>query len=103
MSDFEVMKECKQAYELLYDLLENCMNEFDDTNFKKVLRDLEDLYQKNWKRVSPKKEVKCFRCGKPLVISDLIDYAYVCENCDENMYLSECESGYAWWLEKECE
>lgn len=103
MTSEEILKECKTAYEILYDLLENASDDFDDEIFKATMEELGTIYSENWHDNLPPKELHCFRCGSKLKISDLIDYAYLCEDCDENMYLSECEGGYAWWLEKECE
>lgn len=34
-------------------------------------------------------EKRCPHCGRPLFLSDLEQYDYVCSECDENFY--ECE------------
>ena len=38
-----------------------------------------------------KTDAKCPKCGQPLYYSDLMDYEYVCVQCDENFYSIECE------------
>lgn len=34
---------------------------------------------------------KCPKCGKDLAPSDVAEYAYVCEHCDENFYHIEID------------
>ena len=103
MNNFEVMKECKIAYEILNDLLDNCVEDFDRDILEDAISELENIYSDAFVEVEPKQEVRCGKCGQPMIISDLIGYAYLCKECDENMYLCEGDVDYAWWLEKECE
>ncbi len=46
----------------------------------------EDIEWLEFKDVEP---AKCPRCGWPLLKSDLVDYDFVCMNCDENFYRFE--------------
>src|SRR5574344_1322380 len=114
MSDYEILKESKQAYEILNDLVENCplLEDIEDTkslemirkinNIKGTMETLTDFYNKAWENLSIngkelETQVKCPRCNRNLVISDLIGYAYLCKNCDENYYYTECEVEESWW------
>lgn len=126
MSNYEVLKECKVVYECLQDLLDNCEYIGDeDTQSIEQLKDrntiinainlMEDLYDKAYNNeqnkeelgeevvysetLKPKSATSCPHCGKEMYISDIIGYAYVCPNCDENFYYTECDTGYAWWNE----
>lgn len=126
MNNYEVLKECKIVYEYLQDLLENCEYIGDeDTKSIELLKDrntiintidlMEKLYNKAYQNeeskeelgeevvynetLKPKSAVNCPHCGKEMYVSDIIDYAYVCPNCDENFYSMECDNGYAWWNE----
>ena len=126
MNNYEVLKECKIVYEYLQDLLDNCEYiDNEDTQSTYKLRDrntiiktidlMERLYSKAYENeenkeqlgeeivynetLKPKSTVNCPHCDKEMYISDIIDYAYVCPNCDENFYSMECDSGYIWWNE----
>lgn len=76
------------------------IKEFRDTikrkKYNKLLKQYEKEENKNKRRYLKKiiykkysTNVKCFRCGKNLLISDLKDYDYLCLNCNENMYSFE--------------
>lgn len=109
MTEWEIIKECKQAWELLNDLHDNCQvaSDNDLLNMKKCQNSLENVYTNTWEMMSEntkdcellKTNVKCPRCNKELYVSDLIGYAYLCPSCDENMYYTECECEKEWWNE----
>ena len=109
MTEWEIIKECKQAYELLNDLHDNSQiaREIDLKIMRQCMYRLCDIYDNTWKMMSEntkdcellKTNIKCPRCGGELYISDLIGYAYLCPKCDENMYLTECEVEKVWWNE----
>ena len=111
MNDFEIIKECKVAYELLNDLKDNCelLSDEDTENrikINKMMELLSDLYANAWEILASNNDTykqlqtNCKdRFGHDVIISDLIDYAYLCEKCNENEYTTECETdGVAWWL-----
>ena len=107
MTEWEIIKECKQAWELLNDLHDN--SQIASDNDLKIMRQcmyrLCDMYDNAYGMMLENKKdfellktnIKCPRCNGEMYISDLIDYAYLCNNCDENMYLTECECGKSWW------
>ena len=101
MTEFEILKECKQAYELLNDLHDNCEMPSDDdfSNIRRCMNSLANIYSDNWYMENDQLEtnVKCPRCSNILLVSDIIDYAYLCPDCDENMYYTECEVEKVWW------
>ena len=111
MTEWEILKECKQAYELLLDLKENSQvaSDNDRMNMEKCMNSLDNVYGFTWGMMSENiKEskllmtdgfVRCPHCNSKLLISDLIGYAYLCPNCDENMYYTECEVEKVWWNE----
>lgn len=103
MSDFEVLKECKVAYDILEDLRDNCtlINDEDDDTYDSIENTMEilsDLYSNAWELIASNKDTYkqletnlVDRFGHSVVISDLIDYAYLCKECDENQYSIECD------------
>lgn len=109
MTEWEIIKECKQAYELLNDLCDNAQIIPSPyiNNIEKCMCVLEDTYTNAWEMMSEntkdcellKTNVKCPHCDKDLYISDLVGYAYICPECDENMYYTECECEKEWWNE----
>lgn len=111
MTEWEIIKESKQAYELLLDLKENSQiaSDNDIENMNRCMNSLANVYGNAWGLMSENKNgyeqletdgfVRCPRCNSKLLISDIIDYAYLCENCDENMYYTECETEKVWWNE----
>ena len=117
MDNFEIIKECKISYEILNDLKDNCKllnddntdelaKELNRAKINKMSNLLSDLYSSAWEilasnmETSKQLQTNCKdRFGHSLVISDLIDYAYLCQECDENQYITECEiDDVAWWL-----
>lgn len=109
MTEWEIIKESKQAWELLNDLFENSQiaSDNDRMNMEKCMNSLSNVYGITWEMMSEntkdyeslKTNIKCPRCGGELYISDLIGYAYLCPKCDENMYYTECEVEKVWWNE----
>ena len=111
MTEWEIIKECKQAYELLLDLKENSQiaSDNDRMNMERCINSLSNVYGITWEMMSENTKdcellktdgfVRCPRCNNKLYISDLIGYAYLCPNCDENMYYTECEVEKVWWNE----
>ena len=109
MTEWEIIKESKQAWELLNDLFENSQiaSDNDKSNMRRCMNSLSNVYGIAWEMMSEntkdyellKTNVKCPRCNKELYVSDLIGYAYLCPNCDENMYYTECETERFWWNE----
>lgn len=111
MTEYEIIKECKQAWELLNDLHDNSQIATDGQrlNIRLCMNDLALMYANAWCMMSENNEgweqlqtdgfVRCPRCNNKLVISDVICYAYLCEECDENMYYTECEVEKVWWNE----
>jgi len=107
MTEHEIVRESKQAWELLNDLNDNCelLNKIDKESIMHCMYALARIYANAWEMMSENNEeweqlqscVKCPHCKNNLVKSDIISYAYVCENCDENMYYTECEVEKAWW------
>lgn len=107
MTEWEIIKESKQAWELLNDLHDNSQLATDGQrlNIRLCMNDLALMYANAWEMMSEntkdyellKTNIKCSRCGGELYISDLIGYAYLCPKCDENMYYTECECGKSWW------
>lgn len=109
MTEWEILKESKQAYELLNDLFENgqIASDNDSLNMDRCMNSLANVYGNAWEMMSEntkecellKTNVKCPHCNKELYVSDLIGYAYLCPSCDENMYYTECEAEKVWWNE----
>lgn len=111
MTEWEIIKESKQAWELLNDLFENSQiaSDNDKSNMRRCMNSLSNVYGIAWEMMSENTKdcellktdgfVRCPRCNNKLYISDLIGYAYLCPNCDENMYYTECEIEKVWWNE----
>ena len=111
MTEWEIIKECKQAWELLNDLFKNSQiaSDNDRSNMRRCMNSLSNVYGITWEMMSENTKdcellktdgfVRCPRCNDKLYISDLIGYAYLCPKCDENMYYTECEVEKVWWNE----
>ena len=108
MNNREILKECKIAYEIIFDLIDNSelLNRDDIEYMYRCANVLDKIYSKAYENGEENGETfdcdiktKCVRCNGELVISDLIGYAYTCKNCDENLYVCEGDTGYAWWEE----
>lgn len=109
MTEWEIVKESKQAWELLYDLHDNCeiASNNDRDNMDRCMNSLSNTYSSAWEKMSKntndcellKTNIKCPHCGSDLYISDIVSYAYLCSKCDENMYVMECEVDKVWWNE----
>lgn len=107
MTEHEIVRESKQAWELLNDLCDNSQiaSDNDRSNMRRCMNSLENVYGIAWQMMYENKKeheqlqtsIKCPKCGNKLLLSDLIGYAYLCENCDENMYYTECEIVKVWW------
>lgn len=107
MTNYEILKECKHCWEYLQDLEEN--NDYMNENrhiIEKTIDLIEELYTDTWEKMkNDNKEYKQLetnvsdRYGHKMIISDLISYAYLCEECDENMYLFEGDTNYTWWFD----
>ena len=105
MSNIEMLKLLKNTNENLEKIKDLYITTFkEDNKIDSVLNVLYDVYENTYEKAIKRKEnIKtkaiCPRCGKELNISDIIDYSYFCENCDENFYICECEKGEKWWLD----
>ena len=92
MTYYEILKESKIVYEYLIDILDNSDIQLLDNNqgkIKEFLTVISDIYENAY---SQTKEYN------KLLISDLIDYTYLCDNCDENYYYIEVENNNKWYL-----
>lgn len=108
MNNYEVLKETKICYEYINDILQNRDVEDNDVlKLSKALDSLSDIYSNAYKemlKINDERKLletnlDCPHCNDKVVISDLIDYAYLCKNCDENMYLGEGDLNYEWYYE----
>lgn len=112
MSDYEVLKETKVSYEYIRDILENADEDIVSTEISFKLQEslnaLEEIYSNVYEKmkndeIESKKlntDLECPHCTNNVVISDLINYAYLCNDCDENFYLGEGDLGEEWYFAK---
>lgn len=112
LNDYEVLKETKVCYEYFNDILDNCgfkLNQSIVQDIKKSILTLEDLYSITYNRINQNEiekkklqtDLECPHCSNDVVISDLIDYAYLCNECDENYYLGESDLNCEWYFESD--
>ena len=110
MNNYEVLKETKIIYEYINDLLTNGNFEINDDKLnqleqiKYLVQEMyENTYNLMYKDSKEYEELKtnlsCPCCTNNVLISDLIDYAYVCDRCDENYYLCEGDLNHEWYFE----
>lgn len=110
MTNYDVLKETKIIYEYFNNLLNNGNFEIKNENMlhiNKAMDIIKDMYENTYHLMYVNKEeyevlktdLQCPCCNKKILISDLINYAYVCDRCDENFYLSEVDSGNEWYFE----
>jgi len=94
MRNRELLIRFKRMYESIQDILENV--EFDDFEYLNILNEqmeiIKNLYEKIWEETDLhllKTGFHCRDCEKKLLITDVIDYEFVCTNCDENYSIDE--------------
>lgn len=108
ISNYETLKKVKEIYENINSILKYSNIRVDTETVKElknttdVLKDLYDVVYSTIKEDSKEHidlylNTKCPHCDEHLYISDLIDYSYLCKNCDENFYDFEVSSK-AWYL-----
>lgn len=108
IDNFEILKEIKIIYEYTNDLIENSdlknikKNEHYLLKMKELMSDVYyDTYKEMEKTIENRKlltSCNCPKCSSFVKISDLIDYEYVCTDCDENFYWPEGDIGKQWYL-----
>lgn len=93
----------KETYTSIIKLLDTIGNRVDESlniKFENMCNALSNLYGM-WYQVmkyNPNESDKlitnkyCPHCDEKLLISDLIDYSYLCEKCDENFYSFEVKN-----------
>lgn len=110
MTKYEILKRTKIIYEYLNDLLNN--GDFEINNeymsyVNKTMDVIKDMYENTYHLMYVNKEehnflntdLQCPCCEEKVLISDLINYAYVCDRCDENYYLCEGNLNHEWYFE----
>lgn len=107
----EKLKKIKQGYEFINEIITNyeniklnIKNETQLENVKELLKELyETTYLKAYKNDTLKVELitndNCPDCNNNLLISDVIDYSYVCLDCDKNLYNFEVNIDKNWYEE----
>ena len=107
MTYYEILKESKIVYEYLIDILDNADIQSLDNNqgkIKEFLTVISDIYENAYSQTKEYNKndlmtvCNCPKCQNKLLISDLIDYTYLCDNCDENYYYIEVENNNKWYL-----
>ena len=108
INNFEIIKETKILYEYINDILENAELDISKEELNDLLNvsnTLEKIYSDNYKKVEDKENLKtncdCPKCQNKLIISDLINYNYLCEKCDENFYSIEVNDSKKWYLKSD--
>ena len=90
INNFEIIKETKVMYEYINDILENAELNISKEELNNLLNVSNTL----------KTNCDCPKCQNKLIISDLINYNYLCENCDENFYSIEVNNK-KWYLKSD--
>lgn len=103
MSNYEILKNTKNSYESILELLQNTDVSFEDNEIlKKSLDSLEKIYNLAYSNMLKEKEnlktdACCKNCQNDLLISDNINYSYQCTECDENYYDFETDVNKVWY------
>ena len=101
MKNIDILKKLKESYDNLSDVILNSDYEIEFDNVEvlnKSLNIMSTLYENIWDKIKEdsdereelKTDCKCPHCERKTVVSDLIDYSYLCTDCDENFYYCEC-------------
>lgn len=89
MKKKEQLKILKEIYEYLEKLANDSGKQLDS-----MLIRIADMYEKIYDEIE-KIELNCGcdcpKCHKELLVSDLITYTYLCDDCEENFYYHEVE------------
>ena len=103
MNNYEILKNTKNSYESILELLQNMDASCEDSKIlKKSLDSLEKLYNLTYSNMLKEKEnlktdVCCKNCQNNLLISENINYSYQCTECDENYYDFEVDTNKVWY------
>lgn len=96
MGNVELLIKLKRLYEGVQDVLENA--EFRGFEYQNALQEqldnIKDMYEtihENTDAFNLKTGIHCRDCGEELLISDIIDYEFVCIECDENYSIDEAK------------
>lgn len=113
ISDYEVLREAKIAYEYINNILKNSKIKLDDNiinSLENTMNGLSIIYSNAHLNLEhPDKEEQlltdacCKNCDNKLYISENIDYSYQCLECDENFYDFETNNNKVWYENKEKE
>lgn len=112
MNNYDLLKKIKLVYENIVDLMnsENLeLNYYLGSSLDNAKSALSKLYDKVYKTIrnNNKKfleaDCTCLFCRNKLKVSDLINYEYVCENCDENFYHYEVTDENVWYKKEKGE
>jgi len=108
----EKLKKIKLSYEFINNTLNckeaklNIETEIQLENIKEILKEsYEKTYLIAYKNDNSRKKLItntcCSDCDSKLYISDLIDYSYVCLECDKNLYNFEVNTNKNWYDEED--
>lgn len=109
MSNYDLLKETKTIYEYINNLM-NKSGLYIDENTIKVLNQTKDImgniYSETHEKMKNNNEnynlemdLECPHCSNKVEISDLIDYDYLCNECDENLYICEGNLDFKWYID----
>lgn len=108
ISNYETLRKAKASYEYINDILKFSNTRMDTETSKElnnaadILKDLYEIVYSNMKndpkeRIDLQLNIKCPDCDDNLCISDIVDYSYLCQNCDKNFHDFEVDDK-AWYL-----
>lgn len=101
MNNIEILRETKNSYENISDILNN--NNISDKsshNLQKALIELKEIYNLTHSNMLSEELITdacCKNCNTKLLISDNIEYSYQCTECDENFYDFEVNEDTVWY------
>lgn len=113
MSDYEILRKTKIAYEYINNILNNSNIKIDDNivkDLENTMKNLSIIYSNAHSNLEhPDKEEQlltdacCKNCSNKLYISENIDHSYQCLECDENFYDFETDVYDVWYENKKKE
>ena len=108
INNYETLRKTKTSYEYINDILKFSNTRMDAETSKElnnatdILKDLYEIVYSTMKndskeRIDLQLDIKCPDCDDNLCISDIVDYSYLCQNCNKNFYDYEVDDK-AWYL-----
>lgn len=105
ISDIETLRKSKIAYDYIDDIIKYSNIRMDKDTVNELINSmdiLKTLYEVTYSYIRDTNEeelqtnIDCKNCDEKVLISDNLEYSYLCEKCEENFYAVELGYDKSW-------